>query len=110
MNISKIKPILKAAKIANDVVCLSGKHGIGKSEIVKQYSKENNYFFMPLFLSNQEVGDLIGIPTTRDDKTMVWTKPEWLVKMEEAKWPDVDIEDLEFLDKDFKEFVLKNIN
>jgi len=83
MNIGKIKPILISASKADDVICLVGKHGIGKSEIVRDYCSENDLFFTPLFLSQSEVGDLIGIPISKEDE-MIWTKPEWLVKMETA--------------------------
>ena len=87
MNISKIKPILEAAKLADDSVLLEGLHGIGKSEIVKQYTDENGYFYTVLFLSHQEVGDLIGIPVTKevqDESLTIWSKPIWLQRMDVA--------------------------
>jgi len=83
MNISNVKPILKASMQADDSVIMEGLHGIGKSGIVKQYCAENDYFYTVLFLSHQEVGDLIGMPIT-EGKVMYWTKPSWLVRMEEA--------------------------
>jgi len=87
MNISNIKPILKAAMVADDSVIMEGLHGIGKSEIVKQYCTENGYFYTVLFLSHQEVGDLIGMPNdekTPDGTILSWSKPIWLHRMEEA--------------------------
>jgi len=87
MKISKIKPILAAAHEADDSVLMEGLHGIGKSEIVKQYCDENGYHYTALFLSHQEVGDLIGIPVTEvinDESVTLWSKPIWLQRMEEA--------------------------
>lgn len=83
MNIRKSKDIFKLAKLAKDTVILEGKHGIGKSSIVQEYSKENNYYLTELFLSNQEVGDLIGHPIT-ENGVMSWSVPVWLHRMREA--------------------------
>jgi len=112
MKISKIKPILAAAHEADDSVLMEGLHGIGKSEIVKQYCDENDYHYTALFLSHQEVGDLIGIPVTEiinNESVTLWSKPIWLQRMERAAWPDVEIEDLEFKDPEFEKFVRENI-
>jgi len=87
MKISKIKPILAAAHEADDSVLMEGLHGIGKSEIVKQYCDENGYHYTALFLSHQEVGDLIGIPVTEminGESITLWSKPIWLQRMETA--------------------------
>lgn len=87
MNISSAKRKLKYAMLNEDSVLLSSKHGIGKSAIVLQFCKENKYHFEPLFLSHQEVGDLIGIPKTKilDGETITyWTKPEWFKRIEIA--------------------------
>jgi len=83
MKITEIKPILQFSKDADDAVIIEGKHGIGKSEIVKQYCSENGYFYTVLFLSHQEVGDLIGMPFEKNG-IQYWSKPSWLVRMEEA--------------------------
>ena len=81
--VNKIKNIYKVAKQAGEPVLIIGKHGIGKSQSVAEFAKENGYHYQPLFLSHQEVADLIGIPVEKDGKT-IWTKPVWLTKMEEA--------------------------
>ena len=65
-------------------VMLRGVHGIGKSERVEfGYAKKNNYHFEPLFLSQQDVGDLIGLPKERDG-IQYWSKPGWFHRIEEA--------------------------
>jgi len=81
-SIEKIKKIFEVAKLADEPVLLIGKHGIGKSESVQQFCKENGYFYQPLFLSHQETADLIGIPVEKDGKT-IWSKPVWLQQLEE---------------------------
>ena len=108
MNISKIKPILEAAKIADDTVLMVGAHGIGKSDIVKSYANENNMGIKTIFLSMFEVGDLLGMPNI-ENGTTVWAEPDWLMELNEMAWPEhFNIEDLEFQDKEFEEFV-KNV-
>ena len=87
MDIKTAKQIISAAAIADDTVIMEGLHGIGKSNIVKQYAKENGYHLEELFLSHQEVGDLIGIPhiVERGDNTITtWSIPIWLQRMNDA--------------------------
>lgn len=83
MNIQDAKKVLKIAREADDTVIMQGLHGIGKSAVVKQYCLENEYFLTELFLSNQEVGDLIGYPETIDG-VQYWSVPVWLHRMYEA--------------------------
>lgn len=77
--------VLKVAHLAQDAVLLEGPHGIGKSQVIEQFAQNNKMHMFPLFLSTQETGDLIGIPT--DDvvegvKVTTWSKPTWLQEME----------------------------
>lgn len=87
MDIESAKLTLVAAHAADDTVIMEGKHGIGKSNIVGQFSKENDYHLETLFLSTQEVGDIIGIPRTIEmggDVITTWSVPIWLQRMREA--------------------------
>ena len=87
MDVQMAKEIIKAAAIADDTVIMEGAHGIGKSNIVKQFAKEEGYHIEELFLSHQEVGDLIGIPHAieRDGLTLTtWSMPIWLQRMHKA--------------------------
>lgn len=87
MDIQSAKEIIKAASLADDTVIMEGPHGIGKSNIVKQFANEQEYHLEELFLSHQEVGDLIGIPHTidRDGLTLTtWSMPIWLQRMHQA--------------------------
>lgn len=83
MKISAMKDVFKVAHFSNDAVRMVGLHGLGKSQIVEQFAKENGYHIETLFLSQNEVADLIGIPDTKDGVTY-WTKPVWLKRMEDA--------------------------
>ena len=87
MDISKVKPMLQACFLANDTLLMEGKHGIGKSQIVEQWANENDVHMETLFLSHQEVGDLIGMPRTAEvngEILTVWTKPSWLQRLDDA--------------------------
>jgi len=87
MKMQLVKPLLSAAHQADDSVLLTGLHGIGKTEIAKEWAEENNVHMEVLYLSNQEVGDLIGIPkvSVEDGKEVtIWTEPSWLNRMREA--------------------------
>ena len=87
MNISTAKDILNASALAGDSVLIEGKHGIGKSQIFVQFAEENDFHLEVLFLSHQEVGDLIGIPHTIEiDGVLVttWSVPIWLQRMRKA--------------------------
>ena len=83
MKISKMKDIFKIAHMSNDAVRMVGLHGIGKSQVVEQFAEENDFHIETLFLSQNEVADLIGIPDMKDGITY-WTKPIWLKRMEDA--------------------------
>lgn len=87
MDIQTAKEIIKAAAIADDTVIMEGLHGIGKSNVVKQFAKENGYHIEELFLSHQEVGDLIGIPHTIENDGITvttWSMPIWMQRILKA--------------------------
>lgn len=87
MDIQSAKLVIQAAALADDTVIMEGLHGIGKSNIVKQFAKENGYHLEELFLSHQEVGDLIGIPHTIENggaTITTWSTPIWLQRMQNA--------------------------
>jgi len=88
MKITDVKGILTPAQVAEDAVLLTGLHGIGKTEVVKEWAKENNVYLEVLYLSTQDTGDLIGIPniTIKEDGTEVttWAEPVWLDNLNKA--------------------------
>lgn len=72
------------SRLAKDTLIAQGKHGIGKSSVIQQYCYENNFYLVELFLSTQEVGDLIGYPETKDG-VQYWSIPAWLQRMYDAQ-------------------------
>lgn len=87
MKISEVKPLITQVQLANDSMLMTGVHGIGKSEIVEAWARENNIYLEILFLSNQEVGDLIGIPhneTVNGKVIEKWSIPSWLDRLNKA--------------------------
>jgi len=103
------KQVIKAAAISDDTVLLESLHGVGKSSIVKQFAEEDDYHLETLFLSHQEVGDLIGIPhlEEHDGKAVTtWSVPIWLERINIAAWPlEFEMSDLIFHDDKFKQYV-----
>ena len=88
MIIEEIKEVFTAAYKAEDAVLLRGLHGVGKTEVVKEWANENDFHLEVLYLSNQEVSDLIGIATIKEvfngDDLTVWTIPSWLDNLRNA--------------------------
>jgi hypothetical protein len=87
-NISQLQGLYEVAADTSVSVIIEGEHGIGKSQSVYELAKRNDWHVEPLFLSHQEVADLIGIPTMETDENgqaiTTWSKPIWLHRLEEA--------------------------
>ena len=87
MNITEAKGVFLPAYYADDTVIMKGVHGIGKSDVVKAFAEENDFRMETLFLSHQEVGDLIGMPRTIEEDGEIltaWTKPVWFQRIVKA--------------------------
>lgn len=81
-----MKELLNICRESNDSMLISGKHGIGKSEMIKEYCTENNFHLETLFISLLDESDLQGLPTpSSDNKSTVWLRPEWISSMHKAK-------------------------
>lgn len=64
-------------------LCIWGKHGIGKTEIVESLAKENNLTFAYIAPAQfEEMGDLLGMPTIENGQT-VFQAPKWVPQEEE---------------------------
>lgn len=72
-----LKRILDICQKAGDVPYIEGPAGVGKSEIVEQWARENGFHYEPLMLSHQEVGDLIGLTQIDENGSTTWAKPDW---------------------------------
>ena len=112
MNTIELQHLFKAADLANDTPLVEGLHGIGKSDSVKTYAKDNGYFCQELFLSMMDTGDLIGIPRTRTVGTSTvttWAEPDWFQRITDEAFPQhLSLDDLVISDADFEEYLHKN--
>ncbi|WP_205961022.1 AAA family ATPase [Psychroserpens sp. NJDZ02] len=73
--------INKQAKASNrkkTPVCIWGKHGIGKTELVESIAKEHGYKFTYIAPAQfEEMGDLLGMPKIVDNETIT-VAPSWV--------------------------------
>lgn len=59
-------------------ICIWGKHGIGKTELVAAWAKEKGYAFAYIAPAQfEEMGDLLGMPSIEEGKT-VFKAPAWV--------------------------------
>lgn len=65
-------------------ILLRGRHGIGKSEVVRQIAKNEGLKFISRRVSQMTEGDLIGLPIVNGDTTK-WLPPDWF--MEACNYP-----------------------
>lgn len=87
INITDLNELLQLALDGKNSVLVSGNHGIGKSEIITQFADEANLHIEVLYLSQNEVADLVGIPfIDKENGVQVtkWSEPIWLNRLNEA--------------------------
>lgn len=82
MNISTLKEAMPFLIDAEVPAMLVGHHGVGKTEGVRQYCRDNGFMLKILNLGTQDVGDIIGLADFLKDKDgqNVATKfmmPDW---------------------------------
>ena len=110
MHIQELFPLLSATDMCSQVPLITGKHGIGKSEAIKQFAKDNNLHCEVLILSLMDVADLCGIPRTASiggQQSTVWSAPDWFSRIVNAAWGvELNISDLVFHDPEFESFVI----
>lgn len=104
MNIETFKESLPFLIKAQIPAMLVGQHGVGKTEGVSQYAKENKFFLRILNLGTQEVGDIIGLADfLKDEKGQnVATKfmiPDWAKEINEFCIANPDKTAILFLDE-----------
>jgi len=69
MEVSKVKSVLNACAITNECALLVGHAGIGKTQIVKQWAKEQGYHCEVLIASLLEPSDIQGMPYIENNVT-----------------------------------------
>lgn len=91
MTILEAKNLVATADLIDKVPLISGKHGIGKSEIIKQYAIEQDLHNETVMLSLCDTGDIMGIPRTAEiggQISTVWAAPSWFTNIVNAAWPN----------------------
>ena len=79
MTVNEAKKLAKKIMSAGEVPLLVGHFGVGKTDIAREIAKETGRQLIILILSQMEPGDLIGLPSREEGKT-VFLKPDW--------WPE----------------------
>jgi len=92
-----LEEVFNVCQASNDCVYIEGVHGIGKSQRAERWALDAGVHNETLFLSQMEVGDLIGIPyntkneevsldkyETKSEEIMYWSTPSWLKRMYDA--------------------------
>jgi len=83
MIIKDIQAILPVMLQADVPMILWGRHGIGKTSLVRQYAQQNGHAYFALILGQVvDQGDLIGVMTTATDEngnlTSQFAMPKWM--------------------------------
>jgi len=114
MTINESVHFLTACDLANKSPLIQGVHGLGKSEIIRQYAAEHNMHCETLILSLMDVGDLIGLPRTIEvggTLTTTWASPDWFQRVVNAAYPTTMSRDhLKFNDPLFADFALPRLS
>lgn len=78
MRIKDLKATLPFLLKHNICLFIWGNQGVGKTQTIKQYCKENNLQLVTLNTATQEVGDLVGL-LVKDDatQTVKHARPTW---------------------------------
>lgn len=77
MNIGTFKKVLPTLLANNVTPFIWGSQGIGKTQTIKQYCKENDLGSVVLYTATQDVGDLIGLLVKDGAGSVEHAKPKW---------------------------------
>lgn len=110
MNTRELVKFIKAADLSNLAPLITGKHGIGKSDSIRQYASANDLHFEVLILSLMDTGDLCGLPRTAEiggQLSTTWAAPAWFNRIINAAWPtQLSVDALTFADDNFRSHVI----
>lgn len=69
---------LEAAGLPKMPLCIWGRHGIGKTQIVRDFARQRGYRFAYLAPAQvEEMGDLLGMPAITPEGTTAFRPPNW---------------------------------
>ncbi|QTA38758.1 MoxR family ATPase [Thermosipho ferrireducens] len=81
MTVQEAKYLSKKIMESGEVPLLVGHFGVGKTDIAREIAEESGRELIILVLSQMEPGDLIGLPSRSEGKT-IFLAPDW--------WPEND--------------------
>jgi len=79
MKVNDVKYISKKIMESGEIPLIWGHFGVGKTDIAREIAEESNRELIILVISQMEPGDLIGLPSRKDERTS-FLKPDW--------WPE----------------------
>lgn len=63
-------------------LCVWGRHGIGKTELIETFAQKNGYAFRYIAPAQfEEMGDLLGMPSIEGDQS-IFVAPEWVPRQD----------------------------
>ena len=85
------KALLEFSIKNQEPLTLWGDSGVGKTQGVRQVTTAMNRNLVELHLANQDIGDLVGIPSKCPEtgKT-IWSKPNWIVDKDTPITDEID--------------------
>jgi hypothetical protein len=78
MTLTELKQVLPLLLTNKLRPFLWGSQGIGKTQAVKQYAKEQGIGFVHIHAATQEVGDLVGLLKHNSDGSVSHSRPSWM--------------------------------
>lgn len=74
----EVNQVLQAENRQATPLCIWGKHGIGKTQMVEAIAKDKGFEFVSISPAQfEEMGDLLGMPVIKGHKT-VFAPPSWV--------------------------------
>jgi hypothetical protein len=79
--------LLEKQNLKKNAICIWGEHGIGKTQSIEKFAKDNNFQFVYIAPAQfEEMGDLLGMPQIQgqnnNKNATVFVPPDWVPKNE----------------------------
>jgi len=82
-HILKTNERMEQQKRPKTPICIWGKHGIGKTQLVESIAQEKDYQFAYIAPAQfEEMGDLVGMPRIDEEGRTQFSPPDWVPQQE----------------------------